>query len=386
MNREDELMLDERYTFNRVVGRGAYGIVVACHDNMSGKDVAIKKITHAFKDTTDSKRVLREVMLLQHLRHENIVSLLDILCPRTSVDKLQDVYIVMDLMETDLHRIIHSNQPLSEEHVQFFLSQILRALHYLHSGGVLHRDLKPSNLLVNASCDLKVCDFGLARGLNEDDPALTEYVVTRWYRAPEVMLSSKSYTYGVDVWSTGCIMAELLMRRPLFKGEDYIHQLQLINEILGSATEEELKFVSSDKARNFLRSLPQRQGVDFARVIPHASEQALDLLRKMLTFDPSKRITVIDALNHPFLSEFPIGEEYPAPVCDTRFEFKYEGVGMDVNKLRQVMWKEMTNFHPELMHNLHEPPYERVSVASELSESSANKRTIKAIKLMDKDT
>ena len=173
---------------------------------------------------------------------------MDIL-PPASLDEFEDVYIISDLMETDLHRIIYSRQPLSDDHVQYFLYQILRALKYMHSANVLHRDLKPSNLLLNSNCDLKVCDFGLARGVEpgEDNMELTEYVVTRWYRAPEIMLSCQEYTKAIDVWSVGCIFAELLGRKPLFPGDDYIHQLQIICDKLGTPSDEELNFVTSEK-------------------------------------------------------------------------------------------------------------------------------------------
>jgi len=335
----------KRYQFKKVVGKGAYGVVVSCVDTQTGKNVAIKKVNKAFDDLTDSKRILREIMLLKHLKHENIVNLLDIVHPETSIDDFQDVYMVLDLMESDLHRIIRSRQTLSDDHVQFFLSQILKGLKYTHSAGVLHRDLKPSNLLVNSSCDLKICDFGLARGMNEDEVVLTEYVVTRWYRAPEVMLSSKSYDYGVDVWSTGCILAELLVREPIFQGDDYIHQLHLINDTLGSPTEEDLAFISSEKAKRFIRNLPKKAGIPFEQRMPTANPMALDLLKKMLAFNPAKRISVDDALNHPYLRD--IMEESPPTLCESLFEFEYEQRSLDASMLRELVWKEMSDFHQD---------------------------------------
>ena len=134
------------------------------------------------------------------------------------------------LMECDLDRIVSSSQSLSDAHIQYFVYQILRGLLYIHSANVLHRDLKPSNLLVNSNCDLAICDFGLARGV-VDDETLTEYVVTRWYRAPELLTEAQYYGPAVDVWSVGCILAELLGRRPLFQGKDYMHQLKDTLEI-----------------------------------------------------------------------------------------------------------------------------------------------------------
>jgi mitogen-activated protein kinase 1/3 len=159
-------------------------------------------------------------------------------------------------METDMHRVIRT-QDLSDDHaqvnrdtfapfvlifthLQYFIYQTLRALKALHSADVIHRDLKPSNLLLNANCDLKVCDFGLARSVKTAEPSgtetgfMTEYVATRWYRAPEIMLTFKQYTKAIDVWSVGCILAEMLSGKPLFPGRDYHHQLTLILDVLGN--------------------------------------------------------------------------------------------------------------------------------------------------------
>jgi len=343
--------IDKRYELIRVIGKGAYGTVISCKDLLTGKDVAIKKITKAFEDVIDSKRILREMMLLRHLRHENTIGLLDIIPPAGSVETFDDVYMVLELMETDLHRIIHSKQSLTDDHAQFFISQVLRGLKYIHSAGVLHRDLKPSNLLVNSSCDLKICDFGLARGVNEDEMNLTEYVVTRWYRAPEVMLSSKTYTYGVDVWSTGCILAELLLRRPLFQGDDYIHQLQLINEILGHPSDEDMAFITSEKAKKFMSSLPNTPGIPFENQIPNANPHVYDLLRKMLAFNPAKRITIEDALKHPYLEQF---ASEPAPACSSLFVFPYDSETLDAMRLRELVWQELIHFRPEASVQLEE--------------------------------
>eukprot|EP00644_Phytophthora_capsici_P008489 jgi/Phyca11/506484/fgenesh2_kg.PHYCAscaffold_20_\ len=205
----------------KAVGQGAYGCVIAASDTETGQALAIKNIPNAFNDLIDAKRILREIRLMRHLNHPNLVNLLDLLRPPT-LQEFNDVYIVTDLMETDLHRVIHSNQSISDDHVQYFLYQMLVAINYVHSAEVLHRDLKPSNILVNSDCDLKLCDFGLARGIQGMDSGLTEYVVTRWYRAPELLLSSK-YDKQMDVWAIGCILAEMLGRRPLFPGHDYLH-------------------------------------------------------------------------------------------------------------------------------------------------------------------
>ena len=229
--------VDSKYNFIRVMGSGAYGVVISARNTNLNTQVAIKKVPKAFQDEIDAKRILREIKLLKHMKHDNIVGIVDMVPPMTRyVDDFHDVYIVSELMETDLHRIICSNQALSIDHVKYFVYQILRALKYIHSANVLHRDLKPSNLLVNSDCLLKVCDFGLARGVLDENqmkdqskrPLLTEYIVTRWYRAPEIMLACHEYDKPVDVWSVGCILAELLARKPYLPGNEYIHQVSLM--------------------------------------------------------------------------------------------------------------------------------------------------------------
>ena len=161
-------------------------------------------------------------------------------------------------MECDLDRIISSTQALTDQHAQYFVYQILRGLKYIHSANVLHRDLKPSNLLVNSNCDLSICDFGLARGVVADE-TLTEYVVTRWYRAPELLTESQYYGPPVDLWSVGCILAEILLRRPLFQGKDYMHQLEEIIGVLGTPSDESLAFITNSMAKRAIIQLPRRQ-------------------------------------------------------------------------------------------------------------------------------
>lgn len=170
--------VDERFEFIRQLGIGAYGIVVSCLDKQNNVKVAIKKVPNAFEDLIDAKRILREIKLLRFFNHENIISLLDV--PKPEARKgFNDIYIISDLMETDLHRVIYSKQELTDEHIQYFIYQILRATLYMHSSNVVHRDLKPSNILANKNCDLKICDLGLGRGgmnepSDEEDKRLAE--------------------------------------------------------------------------------------------------------------------------------------------------------------------------------------------------------------------
>ncbi|KAA0151307.1 hypothetical protein FNF28_07165 [Cafeteria roenbergensis] len=288
-------------------------MALSAEDTKTGRKVAIKKIKSAFEDLEDAKRILREIRVLRHFNHENIIGLDDIE-PPASLAEFNDVYVVTDLMETDLHRIIYSKQDLTDEHVQFFVYQMLCALKYMHSAGVVHRDLKPSNILLNADCTLRLCDFGLARGVEVPGADMTEYVVTRWYRAPEVMLATQQYTTQIDVWAVGCIMAELLGRRPLFPGDDYIHQLRLIVDVLGSPSDEDLKF-------------------------------ALDFLSKLLVLHPGRRLTVDEALAHPFLAD--LHDEADEYTCPHKFDFSFETLKLAKEDLQLMMLQDTCAFHPE---------------------------------------
>ncbi|CAN6483754.1 unnamed protein product [Victoria cruziana] len=273
---------------------------------------------------------------------EQVVAIRDIIPPPVR-EAFNDVYIAYELMDTDLHQIIRSNQPLTEEHCQYFLYQILRGLKYIHSANVLHRDLKPSNLLLNANCDLKICDFGLARITSETD-FMTEYVVTRWYRAPELLLHSAEYTTAIDVWSVGCIFMELMNRQPLFPGRDHVHQLRLLMELIGTPTDNDLGFVS-ENARRYIQQLPRHARQSFTQKFPHVHPLAIDLVERMLTFDPRQRITVEDALAHPYLASLhDISDE---PVCSTPFSFDFEQDALTEEQMKDLIYQEAMLFNPE---------------------------------------
>ncbi|XP_008792346.2 mitogen-activated protein kinase 5 [Phoenix dactylifera] len=318
------------------IGRGAYGIVCSVMNSETGEMVAIKKIANAFDNHMDAKRTLREIKLLRHLDHENVIGIRDVIPPPVP-QAFNDVYVATELMDTDLHHIIRSNQELSEEHCQYFLYQILRGLKYIHSANVIHRDLKPSNLLLNANCDLKICDFGLARPTSENEN-MTEYVVTRWYRAPELLLNSTDYTASIDIWSVGCIFMELMNRKPLFPGRDHMHQMRLITECIGTPTEAELGFLRSEDARRYMRHLPQYPRQPFTSLFPHVHPAAIDLVEKMLTFNPSKRVTVEEALSHPYLERLhDIADE---PVCMEPFSFDFEQNALSEEQMKELIYRE----------------------------------------------
>ncbi|CAJ0881637.1 7477_t:CDS:2 [Entrophospora sp. SA101] len=287
----------ENYDVIDAVGEGAYGVVCSAVHKPTGQKVAIKKIT-PFDHSMFCLRTLREIKLLRYFNHENIIAILDIVKP-VSFEKFTEVYLIQELMETDMHRVIRT-QNLSDDHCQYFIYQTLRGLKALHSANVLHRDLKPSNLLLNANCDLKICDFGLARSANSSDEHsgfMTEYVATRWYRAPEIMLTFKEYTKAIDVWS----------------------------------------------ARDYIRSLPFKKRVPFSQMFPDANPLAVDMLEKLLTFNPTKRVTVEEALTHPYLEPYHDPEDEPNadPIPESFFDFDKQKDHLTKEQLKQLIHDEI---------------------------------------------
>ncbi|XP_075784316.1 mitogen-activated protein kinase 12 isoform X4 [Pelodiscus sinensis] len=272
----------ERYRDLQPVGSGAYGAVCSAIDGRSGIKVAIKKLYRPFQSELFAKRAYRELRLLKHMKHEN----------------------------------------------------------YIHSAGIIHRDLKPGNLAVNEDCELKILDFGLAR---HTDSEMTGYVVTRWYRAPEVILNWMHYTQTVDIWSVGCIMAEMITGRPLFKGNDHLDQLTEIMKITGTPTQDFVQKLQSQDAKNYIKSLPKVQKKDFAAILKHANPLAVNLLEKMLVLDADKRITAVEALAHPYFEPVHDPEEETEA---EKYDDTFDNMDLPLDEWKRITYKEVLNFKP----------------------------------------
>ncbi|KFK38826.1 hypothetical protein AALP_AA3G165500 [Arabis alpina] len=340
-----------RYQILEVIGKGSYGVVCAAIDTHTGEKVAIKKINDVFEHVSDALRILREVKLLRLLRHPDIVEIKSIMLP-PSKREFKDIYVVFELMESDLHQVIKANDDLTREHHQFFLYQMLRALKYMHTANVYHRDLKPKNILANANCKLKVCDFGLARVSFNDTPTTvfwTDYVATRWYRAPELCGSFCSkYTPAIDIWSIGCIFAEVLLGKPLFPGKSVSHQLDLITDLLGTPKSETIAGVRNEKARKYMGEMRKKTPVPFTQKFPNADPLALRLLQRLLAFDPKDRPTASEALADPYFKGLSRVEREPSCQPISKMEFEFERRRLTKDDIRELIYREILEYHPQL--------------------------------------
>lgn len=312
MSTEIESHILKKYEIQTQLGQGAYGIVWRAVERKHNRIVALKKIYDAFQNSTDAQRTFREIMFLHRLHHPNIIKLLHV--HRAYNDR--DIYLVFEYMETDLHVVIRANI-LEDIHKQFIIYQLLKTMKYLHSAEILHRDMKPSNLLVNSDCTMKVADFGLARSILSLDseqalrPVLTDYIATRWYRPPEILLGSTRYTKGVDMWSVGCILGELMLGKPIFPGRSTTNQLEIIISVTGYPSAADIAATNSQFAQAMLRDISNSHPRSFAELLPNASPDALDLIQDLMRFNPNRRITAAEALEHPYVAAFHRPDEEP---------------------------------------------------------------------------
>ncbi|MBA0768668.1 hypothetical protein Gotri_017453, partial [Gossypium trilobum] len=314
-----------QYQIQEIIGKGSYGVVASAVDTHTGEKVAIKKINDVFEHVSDATRILREIKLLRLLRHPDIVEIKHIMLP-PSRREFRDIYVVFELMESDLHQVIKANDDLTPEHHQFFLYQLLRSLKYIHSANVFHRDLKPKNILANADCKLKICDFGLARVSFNDAPSAIFW----------------TYTPAIDIWSIGCIFAEILTGKPLFPGKNVVHQLDLMTDTLGTPPPESISRIRNEKARRYLSSMRKKQPIPFSQKFPNVDHLALRLLERLLAFDPKDRPTAEEALADPYFYGLANVDREPSTQAISKLEFEFERRKLTKDDVRELIYRELS--------------------------------------------
>ncbi|XP_037090136.1 cyclin-dependent kinase 7-like [Pollicipes pollicipes] len=294
---EEKLRRYEKIDF---LGEGQFATVYKACDKETGQIVAVKKIklgSRAEAEDGINRTALREIKLLQELHHENVIGLLDVFGHKSNVS------LVFDFMDTDLEIIIKDmSLVLKQSDVKAYTLMTLRGLEYLHMNWILHRDLKPNNLLVTSSGVLKLGDFGLAKYYGSPNRLYTHQVVTRWYRAPELLFGAQMYGTGVDVWAVGCILAELLLRIPFLAGDSDLDQLTKIFMAMGTPNEETWAGVSSLPSYVKFKQFP---GTPLQDIFTAASDPLLDVLRQLLALDPARRGTCASVLQLPYFSARP---------------------------------------------------------------------------------
>ncbi|OMJ69000.1 hypothetical protein SteCoe_33389 [Stentor coeruleus] len=386
-----------RYKLLRKIGKGTYGSVFEGKDMQTNERVAIKNIKSLFEYEVEAKHMLREICIMRTLNHPNIVKIKDVVIPKSSED-YNNVYIVMEYAEADLKKLTKSPTYLDHSQVRFLMYQAICGCRYMHSANVLHRDIKPANILINSDCSLKICDFGLSRSyrrlntnfeegasnLNRDDDdircsnklqrILTGHVVTRWYRAPEVILMEKEYGKEMDIWSLGCVFAEMLgmirenvshhiERVPLFPGKSCFplspdfntsstkagypvadnDQLNMIFQIVGTLPSYD--FITDPKALKYLQAYPEIKSKSLAEIYPAITTNELDLLIGMLSFNPRQRLTLDQAINHPYF--FPVRDSNLEITAVTQADFIFDSdAEIDLPTLKELFRKEISSFNP----------------------------------------
>lgn len=348
--------LPSRYEVIQTLGKGSYGTVCSVKDRANPQNqypIAVKKITNIFYREILLKRAIRELKFMIFFKgHKNIVNLIDL--EIVSEKPYDGLYCYQELIDYDLAKVIHSSVQLSEFHIKHLFYQILCGLKYIHSAEVIHRDLKPGNILCTLNGGLKICDFGLARGLapqffitKDNYHDITNYVATRWYRAPELILSEKNYDKSIDMWSAGCILGEFFARKPLFMGKDSIHQIHEIIKILGPPSKDILVEYGSLKAWNTCRNLGESTPtISWRELYPFAAAEALDLIDNLLKWHPKRRLAVEQALEHPFLSDVRNIEDEPSCPWGA-FDFSYEYQLHSMPRLREYLINEVSMFRED---------------------------------------
>ncbi|XP_017036258.1 putative mitogen-activated protein kinase 14C [Drosophila kikkawai] len=342
----NEWVIPRIYEIVGPLGAGSFGQVAKARLQDTANYVAMKKLLRPFESSDHAKRVYREIRLLKHMDHVNVISLLDTFHspssnPNPTMNDFQQVYLVTHLMSEDLHCFTRRVE-LRNNEVKKIMYKILRGIKYIHSAGVLHRDLKPGNIAINHNLDVRILDFGMAR-LSTD--IMSDHVGTMWYRAPELLFCWDQYTNAIDMWSVGCILAELIMGRALFPGTHSINQLELVLNFMGRPSEEFINGIADDGARKYVQNYRYREVYSFRQRFSQVDPMAVDLMEKMLEMIPGRRITADGAMNHPYLRDL-IEPHHHLEDIAPAYDQNFENMVLPTNCWKELILNEIRNFNP----------------------------------------
>lgn len=392
--------ITDKYTIQGKIGQGSFGSVFSATHNQSGELVAIKEIKGFFDDFLEARRMLREICIMIHLNHPCIVKIKDVIVK--SLD-FSSFFIVMEHADTDLKKLIRSPTFLDHEQVRFLIYQALVGIKYMHSANILHRDLKPANILINSDCTLKICDFGLSRSMQESNlnviqeesgesssaegqnfprkigrsnkRQLSSHVVTRWYRAPELILLEKNYDCKIDVWSIGCIFAEILSmirenapyyieRGPIFPGKSCFplspdvelnsvpngyptsenDQLNIILEVIGTPNEENLSELTNPRAVHYIKSFKRREKRPFKMMFSGCNDEEIQVLEKMLVFSRKDRSTIDELLSLPYFE--PVRKPELEVLANMPADFAFDrGECLGIDEMKAIFIEQISKMN-----------------------------------------
>uniref|UniRef100_A0A8C4Z963 mitogen-activated protein kinase n=1 Tax=Gadus morhua TaxID=8049 RepID=A0A8C4Z963_GADMO len=318
----------ERYEALKPIGSGAYGTVCSALDKQTKEKVAIKKLYRPFQSLIHTKRAYRELRLLRHIENDNVISLLNVFTPDSSLEKFQTFYMVMPLVAQDLGHIMKKRR-LADRIVIYLFYQLLRGL-----------KVSPLCLYFAVNNRSLILDFGLAR---HQESEMTGYVVTRWYRAPEIIFNWMHYSQSVDVWSAACILAEMITGKVVFPGHDSIDQLKKIMSLTGTPASALVQKMQSADAQSYVQGLPLQKKKVFSEVFPSMDKKAVDLLEAMLLLDPESRLTAAQGLSHPYLAEFHDPESEPGSQA---YDDSFESLELDIGEWKSLIHMEIMTFDP----------------------------------------